>query len=376
MKPVQRMLVAFAACIVVVSLLSASQSAVSALGSYLDLARSQYAGMVGSRIDNCKLCHVSLAGGGLRNDYGGAWWDAGGNATAFAAIEGQDSDEDGFTNLQEITALYYPGDAGDVPVPTPTSTPTATLPPTDTPTPTGTATPTLTPTTTATATLSPTQTHTPTVTPTPTDTLTPTASPTQTNTPTTTLTPTHTATPTISPTRTNSPTATNTPTRTATLVATATGTSTPTATPTVPAYTGTAHGTVRLEGRSNHSGTVVQIAGRYSLTDSSGQYTIDGISAGTWSAVSSRQGYLSALRAAVVILSGQDVLLPDLTLRSGDTNGDCVVNLFDLVVVSVVYNPGGPVLDSRADLNADGTVNLFDLVLVSANYGAGCPQSW
>jgi hypothetical protein len=358
------MLVAFAACFVVVSFLSASQSVVSALSSYLDLARSQYAGMVGSRIDNCKLCHVSLAGGGLRNDYGGDWWDAGGDAAAFSAIESQDSDGDGYTNLQEITALYYPGDAGDIPVLTPTSTSTATLTPTETPTPTSTATQTQTPTNSPTATSSPTQTNTPTITQTPTQ------SPTTTQSPT----PTHTAT------QTNTPVVTNTPTHTATLATTATRTSTPTATPTVtataPAYTGKAHGVVRLEGRGNHSGTVVQVAGRYGLTDANGQYAIDGIPAGTWSAVAGRQGYLSALRAAVVMLSGQDVLLPDLTLRSGDTNGDCVVNLFDLVIVSVVYNPGGPVLDPRADLNADGTVNLFDLVLVSANYGARCPQSW
>jgi len=136
------------------------------------------------------------------------------------------------------------------------------------------------------------------------------------------------------------------------------------------------HGIVRLEGRGDHSGAVIQIAGRYRMTDVNGQYAIEGIPAGTWSAVASRQGYLSALRPSVVILSGHDVLLPDLTLRGGDANSDCAVNLFDLVIVAAVYDPSGPVLDPRADINADGVVNLFDLVLVTSNYGANCPQSW
>jgi len=352
----------------------------TALPAYLGLARSKYPDIVGSSIDNCRLCHVSLAGGGLKNDYGWDWSDFGADLDAFTLIEGLDSDSDGYSNIEEITAWTYPGDASDFPVDTPTPTATPTLPPTDTPTPTNTPTITHTPTETAiptdtaTPTASPTHTNTPTITNTPTDTPTPTASPTQTNTPT------DTPTPTTSPTQTNTPlvtdTATSTPTETASPTATSTRTATPTPTATIPPYTGKVHGVVRLEGRSDHSGALIQMAGRYGMTDVDGQYAIDGIPAGTWSAEASRQAYLSALRPPVVILSGHDVLLPDLTLRGGDTNGDCAVNLFDLVIVAAVYDPSGPVLDPRADINADGVVNLFDLVLVTSNYGATCPQSW
>jgi hypothetical protein len=78
----------------------------------------------------------------------------------------------------------------------------------------------------------------------------------------------------------------------------------------------------------------------------------------------------------VVVLAGHTVVLPNLKLRSGDVNGDCGVNLFDLVIVSVAYKPEGPVSDPRADINVDGVVNLFDLVLVTVNYGLNCPQAW
>ncbi len=365
--------------LIVVTLSWAARPGISAaLMAYLDLARSQYPVIVGSRIDNCRLCHVSAAGGGLRNNYGSDWAAAGGNSAAFVAIEGMDSDGDGYNNVSEIEALFYPGNAADHPAWTPTFTPTPTNTPTATPTRTNTPTITNTPT----DTMTPTATATATETPTPTDTLTPTISPTATNSPTITNTPTKSATPTITLTPTNTPVVTDTPTRTPTQTPTktptptSTPTRTPTATATISPHTGSAHGTIRLEGRSNHSGTVIVVAGLYGITDMDGRFTISGIPAGGWTATASRQGYLQAIKRDVVILGGHAVQLPDLTLRSGDTNGDCGINLFDLVIVSVAYNPGGPLLDPRADVNADGVVNLFDLVLVTVNYGLNCPQPW
>jgi hypothetical protein len=349
MKRRSLMLVVLLSLMVAITVVWAAQpEIITARDTYLGEARSKYPGMVGSRIDNCRLCHVSAAGGGLQNDYGWDWWDAGGDMNAFGLVEALDSDNDGYLNIDEIKDRFYPGDAADHPVYTPTNTPTLTN----------------TPTRTRTATASPTTTNTPTVT----------------NTPTITPTPTDTRTPTVTPTRTNTPLVTDTPTPTKTSVTPPTATSTPTRTPTPtatpPAYKGRAHGVVRLHGRSNHSGAVVSIAGRYGVTNADGQYAIENLPVGIWSAVATHEGYLSALRPSVVILFGQDVLLPDLTLRSGDVNGDCVVNLFDLVTIAVAFNPAGPVSDPRADLNSDGVVDLFDLVLVTMNYGLYCPQGW
>jgi hypothetical protein len=85
-------------------------------------AESKYPSIVGSRIDTCALCHTSSIPS--LNPYGAAYKASGRNIAAFGAIESTDSDGDGFTNLQEIVALTFPGDASDHPAP-----PTATLPP-------------------------------------------------------------------------------------------------------------------------------------------------------------------------------------------------------------------------------------------------------
>lgn len=279
---------------------------------YLTEAESKYPGLAGSRIDNCGLCHVNSAGGGLRNNYGSDWWAAGAGIEGLDAIESLDSDGDGYSNLDEILARTFPGDGTDYPMFTPTNTPTPTRTPTNTPiyTPTNTATPTQT------------------------------ATPTRTNTP-----------PTV-------------PTETAT------------ATATTPAGTGRIRGVARMEGRSDHSGIVISASGEFGTTNAAGQYVVEGVPAGATSVTASHQRYLSALRSSVVVGAGQEVVLPDLTLRAGDANGDCTVNVFDLVLISTNYNPSGPVSNPSADINGDNTVNLFDLVLVSSNYALSCPQSW
>jgi hypothetical protein len=321
-----------------------------ARNTYLGEARAHYPGITGSRIDNCRLCHLSLAGGGQINDFGWDWWNAGGDAAAFNLVEGLDSDADGYTNVEELIALTYPGDASDSPIYTPTST----------------------------ATITPTPTSTPTTSATPTITQTPMASPTPTRTATVIGSPTTTRTPSITPTRTASPTHTSTLLFTLTPSPTRTASPTLTATPlaTVTGPTGQVHGVVKLEGRTNHEGVVVSVGGRFGLTNSSGQYRVDSVPAGAWSAVASHQGYLSALRLSVLILSGQDLLLPETTLLGGDVTGDCIVNLFDLVAVGVAYAPAGPLMDPRADINADGVVDLFDLVIVATSYGLSCPLTW
>ncbi len=309
--------------------------------SYLTLARVRYNNIAGTKLDHCDLCHLSILGGGLRNVYGQDWQTAGQD---FAAIEGADSDGDGYLNLAEIMALTYPGNASDSPVFTPTFTPSPS------------ATPSRTPTETATPTTSATPTHSPTVT----ATLLPSNTPTPSRTPTVSPTPTHTST----------PAETSTPTLTVTPV------SSPTPSATLPPYTGRLRGTVRLAGRSNHAGSIVTMAGRYALTASDGQFQVEGVPAGVWSAAVSHATYLSALRPSVVILSGQEVRLPDLNLVGGDANGNCLVDLFDLVIVAAALDPSRPASDSRADLNADGIVSVLDLVLVSTHYGAVCPQVW
>lgn len=89
---------------------------VMARPSYLSTFESTYPEAAGSKIDVCNLCHNSPRGGDARNPYGLSYVSSGQN---FAAIENMDSDGDGWTNVQEIKSMTFPGDANDHPTTTP-----------------------------------------------------------------------------------------------------------------------------------------------------------------------------------------------------------------------------------------------------------------
>ena len=104
---------------------------------------SAYPGVEGTKLDSCALCHTGgeyekkpgkfVAVGSCQwchmtygydgsgdimetlNPYGEAYLNAGRSAGSFGSIAGNDSDGDGHSNIQEINALSYPGDAGDDP---------------------------------------------------------------------------------------------------------------------------------------------------------------------------------------------------------------------------------------------------------------------
>ncbi len=91
-----------------------------AVPSHLTNFTVKYPFTAGTRIDSCDLCHIppfpSIAN---RNQYGFDF----GNQTlrftdpnqSFVNIELNDSDGDGFTNIAEINALTFPGNASDQP---------------------------------------------------------------------------------------------------------------------------------------------------------------------------------------------------------------------------------------------------------------------
>ena len=175
----------------------------------METFKTHYPGIANTKLDSCTTCHTATIP--MTNPYGAAYLLNGRNDAALSTLEPLDSDGDGWTNLEEINALKFPGDSADQPpTHTPTNTPTTTNTPTETPTVTVTNTPTETPT----ITVSNTPTETPTVTQTDTITDTPTATSTSTATATglviSTFTPTATSTATIGP----NATATFTPTAT------------------------------------------------------------------------------------------------------------------------------------------------------------------
>jgi len=206
------------ASLAVFSGLYLSQQPIPAQAAGGDLTRveSKYPALVGTRLDTCSICHTSSIPG--LNPYGAAYRSNGRSTAALTAIEGQDSDRDGFTNIQEINALKFPGDPNDRPAAAPTAT--ATRPPLPTNTATARPLPTNTPTNpppTNTATALPLPTNTSTPLPLPTSTATQPPQPTATN-----------------PAPTQPPTATQPPAATATQPPVATATQPPAATATQP----------------------------------------------------------------------------------------------------------------------------------------------
>jgi VCBS repeat-containing protein len=87
-----------------------------AVSGYFSSFQSTYPNSPLSAVSsNCSICHTAVP---TRNSYGTAY---GNNGHNFAAIETQDSDGDGFTNIAEINAGTYPGNSSSVPAATNTA---------------------------------------------------------------------------------------------------------------------------------------------------------------------------------------------------------------------------------------------------------------
>ncbi|HEY9204275.1 MAG TPA: carboxypeptidase-like regulatory domain-containing protein, partial [Candidatus Methanoperedens sp.] len=101
----------------VVALIGVPQ--VSANQDFMNAFNTTYPFAVGSRIDNCALCHQGGVGGAPRNPYGLDFENQTGHRTnpgpALVSIEGNDSDKDTFKNIDEIRNFTYPGDPTDFP---------------------------------------------------------------------------------------------------------------------------------------------------------------------------------------------------------------------------------------------------------------------
>ena len=56
-----------------------------------------------------------------------------------------------------------------------------------------------------------------------------------------------------------------------------------------------------------------------------------------------------------------------------DINGDCVVNVLDLIELLLCFGQPPVGACALADINADGAVNVLDLVDLLLAFGAACP---
>jgi hypothetical protein len=112
-------------------------------------------------------------------------------------------------------------------------------------------------------------------------------------------------------------------------------------------------------------------------TDDDGTYSLvkgdpgTGIALGTYTAVATRRGYLSATKSTnVTIAAGTNTISPTPTLRGGDADDNGTVDASDLTTVGLAFGDPPTTVDMGADINGDNIVNIFDLVLVGGNFGA------
>lgn len=95
-------------------------------------------------------------------------------------------------------------------------------------------------------------------------------------------------------------------------------------------------------------------------------------SAGTYSAVASAPGYLRA-QGSISITSGNTTTLQTISLLAGDIDGNDVIDQFDALTIGMNYNGSAP---TAADLNNDGTINVLDLEVLALNYRQTGVQAW
>ena len=88
----------------------AEHSETCALPAFYKMFRAKYGWASG-----CNVCHSSKKGGDTPNPYGKAFLHNGMNLSTFTRIEEEDSDRDGFSNIAELVARAYPGDAASTP---------------------------------------------------------------------------------------------------------------------------------------------------------------------------------------------------------------------------------------------------------------------
>jgi len=92
-------------------------------GTKLDHCALCHKGGAGSKGDlgSCQYCHYKYGYDGSGNivdtinSYGMAYYTGGRNEASLTSIENLDSDADGFSNIEEINAVRFPGDADDDP---------------------------------------------------------------------------------------------------------------------------------------------------------------------------------------------------------------------------------------------------------------------
>jgi len=136
-------------------------------------------------------------------------------------------------------------------------------------------------------------------------------------------------------------------------------------------------GTIKLQGRYNHSGVMVSaLLGDpgccSAFTDAGGYFKTIPSEAGNYSVTAWKQGYLRARRTGVQYNPGQPADVGIVTLLGGDVVPDEVIDICDVTYIASRFGRTDPF----ADITDDGQVNILDLTVTAANFGQSGPIPW
>jgi poly(3-hydroxybutyrate) depolymerase len=112
--------------------------------------------------------------------------------------------------------------------------------------------------------------------------------------------------------------------------------------------------------------TVTISTASYSVTtDQRGNFTLSGLTPGTYDIGVKNRHTLRNLKSSVTLAVGTNAVSFG-TLLEGDANDDNYVNISDFSLLRLGFAPG---YDERVDFNEDGIVNISDFSLLAVNFG-------
>jgi len=121
----------------------------------------------------------------------------------------------------------------------------------------------------------------------------------------------------------------------------------------------------------------------HTTTDSSGNFTISGLTPGTYDVAVKGQTSLSKLVANVTLTTGNTTVVDFGALSEGDSSNDDYIDASDYATLSAAWLswPGQPNWDAKADYSRDNYIDASDYALLSFNWlkwgdTFGWPESW
>ena len=141
-----------------------------------------------------------------------------------------------------------------------------------------------------------------------------------------------------------------------------------------PRREGAVTGVIRAGG-APVEGATVHLGEQTATTGASGRFFVGQLPGGQHVVTATALCALVATET-VNIQSEFTTVTSDAELVRADAQEDCVVDLMDLVRVTLAYHAAPPFHPRCADLNADAIVDVRDVAAVASAYDAVCPTAW